>query len=191
MFSPGRRKRPTLPCHWKMRLTMRKSNKRCCASIHSSLKPIGRNFVTIRSWKRFRTWSFVRDKEVLFDRWLNSQEISTFEGLRDLILLEDFKNCLPKNVATYVSEHKDLKPSSAAVLADDYVLSHKSVNVCSLKCQHRSSSPPWALNSHNEPVVQSSYTETRRTTRPRDTVPFCVYCKQRGHILFRMFRFEA
>ena len=130
---------------------------------------------------------FVRDKEVLFDRWLNSQEISTFEGLRDLILLEDFKNCLPKNVATYVSEHKHIKPSSAAVLADDYVLSHKSVNVCSLKCQHRSGSPPWALKTRNEPMPESSYTETRRTTRPRDTVPFCAYCKNRGHIISECF----
>ena len=124
---------------------------------------------------------------MLFDRWLNSQDITTFEGLPDLILLEDFKNCLPKNVATYISEHKDLKPSSAAVLADEYVLSHNSVNVCSVKFQHRSSRPPWASNALNEPVVQSSYTETRQAIRPRDTVPICAYCKKQGHVLSECF----
>lgn len=60
---------------------------------------------------------FVREKVILFDRWLNSQSITTFEGLRDLIIIEDFKNSLSKNVATFVGERKDLTPSSVAVLA--------------------------------------------------------------------------
>ncbi|KAK0145475.1 hypothetical protein N1851_015612 [Merluccius polli] len=70
---------------------------------------------------------YVREKEMLFDRWLNSQEVTTFPALRDLMVLEDFKNCLPQSVATHVSEHKDLTPARAAVLADEYVLTHKRV----------------------------------------------------------------
>lgn len=48
------------------------------------------------------------EKELLFDRWVNSLDITTFEGLCDLIILEDFLNGLPKNVATFVSEHKNI-----------------------------------------------------------------------------------
>ena len=53
--------------------------------------------------------------------------MTTFQALRDLIILEDFKNCLPTSVATHVSEHKDVTPTGAAVLADEYVLTHKRV----------------------------------------------------------------
>ena len=44
---------------------------------------------------------------MLFDRGVGSQNITSFEGLRDLIIMEDFRNCLPKNVSTYLGEHKD------------------------------------------------------------------------------------
>lgn len=58
---------------------------------------------------------FVREKEVLFDRWLNSEAITTFNGLLNLIILQAFKSRLPKSVAMLVSEHKGVKPSSAAL----------------------------------------------------------------------------
>ncbi|KAK0155502.1 hypothetical protein N1851_002092 [Merluccius polli] len=74
---------------------------------------------------------YVREKEMLFDRWLNSQEVTTFQALWDFIVLEDFKNCLPASVATHVSEHKDVTPAGAAVLADEYVLTHKRVPLIS------------------------------------------------------------
>ena len=68
---------------------------------------------------------FVREKEMLCDRWLNSQGVTTFQALRDLIILEDFKNCLPTSVAIHISEHKEVTPAGASVLADEYVLTHK------------------------------------------------------------------
>ena len=39
---------------------------------------------------------FARQKKVLFDRWCSSQEIgSSFEKLKQLVLLEEFKCCVP------------------------------------------------------------------------------------------------
>ncbi len=38
---------------------------------------------------------FGRKKMVLFDRWCSAQEVKNFEQLRDLILMEELKNCLP------------------------------------------------------------------------------------------------
>lgn len=70
---------------------------------------------------------FIREKESMFDRWCASMKVQSFEELRELILLEEFKNCLPEHVATYLNEQKVLKCSAAAVLADEYVLTHKHV----------------------------------------------------------------
>lgn len=47
---------------------------------------------------------FVRDLLVQFNRWCVASEIKTFEALSDLITLEQFKNCVPVNIATYITE---------------------------------------------------------------------------------------
>lgn len=75
----------------------------------------------------------------MFDRWPTLEDVTTFEGPRNLIILEDFKNCLPKSVATFVGGHKHPKPSSAAVLADEYVLAHKGAISCPIMFQSSSS----------------------------------------------------
>jgi len=42
---------------------------------------------------------FAREKQNLFDRWCASKEINgDFEKLRQLILVEDFKDCLPTEI---------------------------------------------------------------------------------------------
>ena len=65
---------------------------------------------------------FARIKESLFDRWCTSKEIEeNFVKLRQLILVEEFKNCVSCDVKTYLDE----KRKEDAVLADDYVLTHK------------------------------------------------------------------
>lgn len=43
---------------------------------------------------------FVRDLVVQFNRWCISSEVKTFEGMCDLIALEQFKNCVPDYIAT-------------------------------------------------------------------------------------------
>jgi len=70
---------------------------------------------------------FAREKESMFDRWCVSMKVKTFEELRELIILEEFKNCLPERVVTYLNEQKVLKCSAASALADEYVLTHKNV----------------------------------------------------------------
>ncbi|KAK7878602.1 hypothetical protein WMY93_030438 [Mugilogobius chulae] len=70
---------------------------------------------------------FIREKEILFNRWCSSQNANDFAHLKQLILIEEFKNNLPRNVATYLNENKVSDVSQAAVLVDEYVLTHKSV----------------------------------------------------------------
>lgn len=69
---------------------------------------------------------FVRDLTSAFNRWCTASEVTTFDSLCNLVVLEQFKNSVPDYVATYVNERKVKCPSEAAVLADEYVLTHKS-----------------------------------------------------------------
>jgi len=71
---------------------------------------------------------FGREKEMLFDRWCLSKNVNKeYVRLRQLVLIEDFKNCLPTELKTYIDEQKVDSLQEAAVLADDYALTHKPV----------------------------------------------------------------
>ena len=57
------------------------------------------------------------------DRWCASQEVeSDFTRLRELLLIEEFKNCIPNEVKTYLDESKVETLHCAATLADNYTL---------------------------------------------------------------------
>lgn len=67
---------------------------------------------------------FAKEKEALFTIWCRSQRIET-KKLRQLVLLEEFKNCLPVVVCTHLNELKVTTIDKAAILADDFMLTHK------------------------------------------------------------------
>lgn len=55
--------------------------------------------------QRFRSWEkrsgqtyveFARDLSTPFKRWLTALNVTTFDGLCDLMILEQFKNCPPE-----------------------------------------------------------------------------------------------
>ncbi len=77
-----------------------------------------------------------------FNRWCTASEVSTFEGLFNLIVLEQFKNSVSDQVATYINERKVKSPSDAAVLADEYRLTHKSHFESNSDMHHRNSCTP-------------------------------------------------
>lgn len=64
---------------------------------------------------------FAREKENLFDRWCTSMKVTTKAQLRELVLLEEFKHCVPHAVATHLTEHKVNTLSEAAIMADEFV----------------------------------------------------------------------
>lgn len=84
--------------------------------------------------QRFRSWErrngqthveFARDLSTHFKRWLTALNISTFDDLSELIILEQFKNVLPGRIATYINEKNVTSAADAAVAADEFVLLHK------------------------------------------------------------------
>lgn len=83
---------------------------------------------------RFRSWrkgdkqtytEVARELNSHFNRWCSAVGVTTFEELSNLIVLEQFRNILPERVATYVFEHKMKTAAEAAVMADDFALTHK------------------------------------------------------------------
>ena len=86
--------------------------------------------------QRFRDWrksgnkthvEFARDLILHFKRWYSSSGVKTLDQLCDLIILEQLKQSVPENIATYINEHKVTCPREAAVLADEYVLTHRRI----------------------------------------------------------------
>lgn len=70
---------------------------------------------------------FARVKRVLFEKWCFASRVAAFEELQELLLLEDFKSCVPEGVVVHINEQKVSKLAEAAVLADEYVLTHRTV----------------------------------------------------------------
>ncbi|KAJ8047942.1 hypothetical protein HOLleu_00064 [Holothuria leucospilota] len=68
---------------------------------------------------------FAYQKERHFDRWCASKKVSTFDTLRQLMLVEEFKRCVNDDIKTHLEENKADKLSELANLADQYALTHK------------------------------------------------------------------
>ncbi len=50
---------------------------------------------------------FAREKNTLFEKWCFASKITTFEELQELVLLEDFKTCVPESVVVHLNEQSD------------------------------------------------------------------------------------
>ena len=139
------------------------------------------NFRNCRKQDKQTYTEFARDKAALFDRWCASKEIvKYFEKLRQLILIEEFKGCLPNNIKTYIDEQKAENLQQAAVLADDYSLTHMSGNYNKL--------PNSNVTHRNVPTVDpksagNADDSPRNLRKGMSGGPICNYCKRRGHVI--------
>ena len=62
------------------------------------------------------------------DHWCAAKQVDhDYHKLRQLLLVEEFKTCLPSDVKMYIDEQKADILHQAAVLVDDYSLTHKTV----------------------------------------------------------------
>ncbi|XP_056441423.1 uncharacterized protein LOC130378840 [Gadus chalcogrammus] len=142
---------------------------------------------------------FGREKEALFDRWCHASKVAVFEQLRELILLEEFKNCLSDRLATYINEQKALTLAAATVFADEYVLTHRDSFERTPVSEHSSYSS-WrkSSSSHSDNVPVGTYVpfikrEGEEKLEKSDSGegvkerPTCSYCKKIGHTINKCF----
>ena len=103
-------------------------------------------------------------------------KVKTYEELIDLIVLEQFKSTLPERVATYVAEKQATSESVAAVLVDEYELTHKA--------HMRSSNVHKVDFSTNRSVnvgAQSHQASGVDRSGRSDADQGCRYCHATGH----------
>lgn len=120
-----------------------------------------------------------------------SKEVGgSYDKLRQLLLIEEFKNCLPSEVRTYIDERKAETLNQAAVLADDYILTHKTSFSQSSAQSHLQTnvdaldSNPHKMNSRKG--YQKYSGGNKAGSLPPG--PECHYCKKRGHVMAECWR---
>ncbi|XP_054598100.2 uncharacterized protein [Nothobranchius furzeri] len=108
---------------------------------------------------------FAREKGLLFDKWLQSSKVTNLNELRELVLLEEFKRCLPERTVLYLNEQKVNNLSAAALLADEFMLTHR------VKVEK-------VVRDRSHAVKPRHFERNSETSPPR-----CFYCHQVGHIV--------
>ncbi len=118
---------------------------------------------------------FAREKSVLFDKWCTACKVTKFDQLRELILLEEFKKCLPEKIVVYLNEQKVETLSKAAVCADEFVLTHRAV-FPSVRREHFP-----VAGAGKSPKVQPK-PPLRSSPSPSESRE-CFYCHESGHLI--------
>ncbi len=122
---------------------------------------------------------FVREKRVLSKSGCLSSRVTSLEEIQELILLEEFKNCIPANIVVYLNEQKVSSLANAAVLADEFVLTHK--NVFSLGATVKMQ----AGNVENSVprFTRSFKSETTRKSNGGADKRVCFFCLDPNHLI--------
>ncbi|XP_068227662.1 uncharacterized protein [Palaemon carinicauda] len=76
-------------------------------------------------------------KVKLFEKWIDKEYVTSFENLKELIVLEEFLRKIPANISMYIKERQEKDPKKAAVLADEYFLIHKTKRVNTVSGQSK------------------------------------------------------
>ncbi len=123
---------------------------------------------------------FAREKVTLFDRWCAACKVEDFSSLRELMLLEEFKNCVPERIVVYLNEQKVVTLQQAAMLADEFALTHKGVFSKSISS---SVSPPHLSASKKPSDRQVPRVGSTNSTSSAKTDRLCFFCHKAGHLI--------
>lgn len=114
---------------------------------------------------------FAREKGILFDPWCSSCKANDWALVCELMLLEEFKNCLPERTATYLNEQKVTTLQQASTLAGEFALTHKTVFV--------RRNPTVVPPKSDRQVRNSNSLGSTRDSRDRQ----CFYSRKTGHLI--------
>ncbi|XP_062894791.1 uncharacterized protein LOC134341016 [Mobula hypostoma] len=125
---------------------------------------------------------FAHEKERYFDRWCPSKEVDEdYHKVRQLMLIEEFKECVPSAIRTYIEEKEFETLSAAARKADEFALNHK-IKFFPSKCYQKSyrDNPP----SKTEHKAGARYRgkEEGKPTKNKFSSFTCYYCRKPGHV---------
>ena len=122
---------------------------------------------------------FLREKENALDKWCDSKRIDgDAEKLRQLILAEEFLNCVPEEVRIHLNERKTDVNYEMAALADEYVLTHRKTK----EKPYTGSRVKFKAELSPEGIPKE---ENRRTFQSSSRTVVCYKCGKAGHIAIR------
>ncbi|XP_078334126.1 uncharacterized protein LOC144625791 [Crassostrea virginica] len=147
-----------------------------------------------RSYKKYENQTYVefaREKEDLFDKWLTSKKIDkNFDKLRQLLLLEEFKQCVHYDLKTHLDDKNIDTLQNAAIASDNYSLNHKKSfkgpNIAHFQgrdCGTKNQSTIGTERQNNT----KSHTDPALSNPTKDSFQkksiSCGYCKKSGHVI--------
>ena len=124
---------------------------------------------------------FAREKAVLFDKWCSASNVKSMHLMRELVLLEEFKSCLPERVVLYLNEQKVDTLAQAAVRADEFMLTHKSVFPSPSARRDPVGGKGGKKFSVLRNPLQSDSSGNSGSSESRERE--CFYCHEKGHLI--------
>ena len=130
---------------------------------------------------------YAREKETLFQRWCNSRSVDgDYTKLKELVLVEEFKRGIHRDIRTYLNEREVVTLHDAAVKADDYALTHKATlnnnkkNVGITKSNTFGGALSKSEKSTKENVNSDSKAD-KSTSEKSSFSGICWFCNKVGH----------
>ena len=153
------------------------------------------NFRGLRKIEGQTHLDFAREKMKGFDKWCRARNVDDFDGLRQLMLIEEFKWKIHEAVRCHLNERDVKTLDEAARIADDYALTHKKLLGSGFKNNSgRGFSKGGDNKPHNAPSGVDSApktgTESGKKTSGKPgqgggkAEVQCYYCKEFGHTTF-------
>uniref|UniRef100_A0A669CSJ4 CCHC-type domain-containing protein n=1 Tax=Oreochromis niloticus TaxID=8128 RepID=A0A669CSJ4_ORENI len=117
---------------------------------------------------------FARKKSVLFDRWCVSSKATDLASMRQLMLVEEFKNCVSERIAVHLSEQKVSSLQQAATLADEFALIHKTSVIKHDRRDDLVKVSDVLATQYPKGAVLVSHSKAKRK---------CFFCLKSGHLI--------
>ncbi|XP_051866842.1 cilia- and flagella-associated protein 45-like isoform X2 [Pristis pectinata] len=125
---------------------------------------------------------FANGKRICFERWYMAKNVDgDFDKLTELILVEDFKRCVPAELTTYLNEKAVETLQETARLADDYALTHKS-KWGQPKTFQKSTKTIQVNRRLNWEVIKKGKDE-KKPGLEKPVERTCYYCRKPGHVI--------
>ena len=132
---------------------------------------------------------FAGEKENLFSRWCHSGEIGQdFKRLKQMVLLEEFKDKVRPDIRSHLDEQRVEGLEKAAIVADDYALTHK------MRSESGGPQQKWYHGSGNRESMSRDMDDRKRQGKSTESVGLvssveplkpvsCGHCGKPGHVI--------